>query len=78
MEEWNVVDEKGRPLVQCSLEGNRVRVRTGNVRGTLTKPAEGAEEVITLPSRETAECLAALLRGTSIEGMQRAKAVRSS
>lgn len=78
MEEWNVVDGKGRPLVQCSLEGNRVRVRTGDVRGTLTKPEEGAEEVITLPSREAAECLAALLRGTSIEGMQRAKAVRSS
>ena len=73
-----MVDGQGRPIVQCSLEGNRVRVRTGVVRGTLTRPQEGAEEVITLPSREAAECLAALLRGTSIEGMERAKAVRSS
>ena len=78
MEEWNVVDEEGRPVVQCSLEGNRVRVRTGEVRGTLTKPAEGNEEVITLPSRQAAECLAELLRSTSIRGMQRAKAVRVS
>jgi len=74
---WKIVGENGAELIQCSFEESRISVRAGPATGFMTKTNEPPEAPITMPTRDLAEGLAAILRQTSIEQFRNAKVIRA-
>ncbi|BAN48642.1 hypothetical protein [Metapseudomonas resinovorans] len=75
-ERWKIVGEGGQELLQCSMEEDRITIRTGPPSGFMTKPEGGHEPPINLP-REHAEALAQILRDSTLTEFRKAKVVRA-
>lgn len=76
-EYWKIVGLDGVELLQLNIEESRILVRVGPASGFMTQSNEPPEAPVKIPSKETADALALLLRGTSYDFFKNAKAIRA-